>query len=49
MESHPNDPLVHMTDTERTCVQSYLDMLTQRLADSPVVVWLFGSFARGDM
>jgi predicted nucleotidyltransferase len=48
MESKPNDPLIHMTDTERTCVQSYLDLLAQRFANSLVVVWLFGSFARGD-
>jgi hypothetical protein len=47
MESKPNDPLVHMTDTERTCVQSYIDLLAQWLADSLVAVWLFGSFARG--
>jgi len=27
MESRPNDPLVHLTDTERTCVQGHITAL----------------------
>lgn len=49
METALIDPLIHLNETERACVQRYLDTLEQRLAENLIAVWLFGSFARGDM
>src|SRR5262245_35187350 len=40
--------LEHLTDTERTCVVRYLDLLRERLGLRLVEVHLFGSFAGGD-
>ena len=43
------DPLIHLNEAERACVQRYLETLTRRLAGNLIAVWLFGSFARGDV
>ncbi|HUI28421.1 MAG TPA: nucleotidyltransferase domain-containing protein [Candidatus Kryptonia bacterium] len=44
-----DEPLVHLDEIERRCVQRYIASLTSRLRGNLVEVWLFGSAARGDM
>ena len=43
------EPLRYMSETERSRVQRYIEIVTCRLERDLVEVWLFGSFARGDM
>lgn len=49
MATETPDSVLHLNESERACVQTYLDTLARRLAGNLVAVWLFGSFARGDM
>jgi hypothetical protein len=44
-----NDPLRYMTETERACVQRYIEAVVRRLERNLVEVLLFGSFVRGDI
>jgi hypothetical protein len=43
------EPLRYMSETERSCVHRYIEIMARRLEGDLVEVWLFGSFARGDM
>jgi predicted nucleotidyltransferase len=43
------DPLRHLTELERSCVERYVALLEERLGTELVRVVLFGSAARGDM
>jgi predicted nucleotidyltransferase len=43
------DPLRHLTELERSCVERYVAVLQERLGTELVRVVLFGSAARGDM
>src|SRR5439155_26146026 len=44
-----SDPLVNLQEVERSCAERYLSLLGNALGENLRVVWLFGSFARGDM
>jgi len=44
-----SDALVNLQEAERSCAERYLSLLRNTLADNLRAVWLFGSFARGDM
>src|SRR5205809_7508080 len=44
-----SDPLVNLQEVERSCAERYLSLLGNTLGENLRVVWLFGSFARGDM
>jgi predicted nucleotidyltransferase len=41
--------LPYFEDAERSCVERFLALLHTALGDGLVEVWLFGSFARGDV
>src|SRR5438876_11816376 len=41
--------LVNLQEVERSCAERYLSLLGNTLGENLRVVWLFGSFARGDM
>lgn len=43
------DSLEHLRPAERRCVEHYLSILQLGLGERLNEVWLFGSFARGDM
>jgi hypothetical protein len=42
------DPLEHLGDVERACVERFVARLREVLGETLREVWLFGSFARGD-
>lgn len=44
-----NQALWHLNDKERDCLQRYLSILSEKMADNLQQVWLYGSAARGDM
>lgn len=43
------EALKYLTETERKCVLRYLTLLSDALEDNLCEVWLYGSYARGDM
>ena len=47
--SETEDPFRHFTSSERSCLERFLDTLRSVLGSELLEVWLFGSFARGDM
>ncbi len=40
---------MNLQEVERSCAERYLSLLGNTLGENLRVVWLFGSFARGDM
>src|SRR5207247_8571590 len=44
-----SDLLVNLQEVVRSCAERYLSLLGNALGENLRVVWLFGSFARGDM
>src|SRR5215510_14167665 len=43
------DPFEHFNATEADCVRRFLAAVREALGDGLVELWLFGSFARGDV
>jgi len=43
------DPLRHLSEVERSCVQRYISLVQERLGPELERLALFGSAARGDM
>ena len=44
-----SDAMRHLSESERSCVERFLGRLSGAFAESLREIWLFGSFARGDM
>ena len=42
------DETPHLSELERDCLERYVALLADRLADELEAIWLFGSAARGD-